>query len=131
VRIPDIYTLPNIDFVAGSTQDFVFHCYFYSGRRPHDLSTCTADFAIIDFVNKYGEPLKHKSMEVGSDWAVDGDIKNVLRVTLEPADTVDLPRGKYIYQITIKDINGDVDIPKQGIIHIVNNIHKAFVKQPI
>ena len=35
--------------------------------------------------------------------------------------------GKYIYQITIKDISGDVEVPKQGIFLVVNNINKGFI----
>lgn len=128
VRLPDPYTLPAIDFVGGSTQDFVFHCYFFANKRPHELSSCTANFSIINFVNKNGEPLVSKQMEVGADPIVDGEINNVLRVELTPSDTVNLPAGKYIYQITIRDASGSVDIPNQGIIHIINNINKAFVR---
>jgi len=51
-----------------------------------------------------------------------------LAVTLDPLDTVDLC-GKYIYQITIKDINGNIEIPKQGILFITNNINKSFIRQ--
>lgn len=129
MRIPDIYTLPQVDFVGGSTQDFAFHCYSVSKKRPQDLSSCTANFAIINFVNKNGEPRVNKEMEIGTDPSMDGEISNVLRVTLTPEDTIALPAGKYIYQISIRDISGDVEIPNQGIIHIVNNINKSFVNQ--
>jgi len=126
--IPDQYTLPPMDFVAGSTQELIFHCYFYRNRKPHDLSSCTANLAIINFINKKGDPLVTKSMEIGFDPTVDGTIYNVLRVTLDPEDTIDLPAGKYIYQISIRSIKGEVDIPKQGIIHIINNINRRFVQ---
>lgn len=128
MNIPNPYTLPPMDFVGGSTQDLVFHCYHYQSKKAQDLSSCTANFSIINFVNKKGAPLLSKPMSVGSDPVTDGDIHNVLRVKLTPSDTVNLPAGKYIYQITIKDVSGDVDIPNQGIIHIINNINKAFVK---
>lgn len=128
MNIPNPYTLPAIDFVGGSTQDLVFHCYFYRNKRPHDLSSCIANFSIINFVNKKGDPLVSKLMDIGADPSVDGEANNILRVTLVPTDTVNLPAGKYIYQIIIKDISGDVDIPNQGIIHIINNINKAFVR---
>lgn len=49
-------------------------------------------------------------------------------VTLSPIETVDLS-GKYIYQIIIRDIDGDVEIPKQGILYITNNINKNFIRQ--
>lgn len=128
MNIPDPYTLPAIDFVGGSTQDLVFHCYFYVNKTPHDLSSCTANFSIINFINKNGDPLVSKQMAVGADPDTDGEVKNVLRVTLTAEDTVDLPAGKYIYQVSIKDISGDIEIPKHGIIHIINNINKAFVR---
>lgn len=130
--IPNPYTLPAIDFVGGSTQDLVFHCYHYQNKNPQDLSTCTANFSIINFINKKGEPLVSKPMDIGSSKTgpnVDGEVSNILRVELTPLDTVDLPAGKYIYQIIIKDISGDVEIPNQGIIHIINNINKEFVKR--
>lgn len=50
------------------------------------------------------------------------------QLTVDPLDTVDLC-GKYIYQITIKDINGNIEIPKQGILFITNNINKSFIRQ--
>lgn len=128
MMIPNPYTLPAMDFVGGSTQDLVFHCYYYRNKQPHDLSSCIANFSIINFVNKNGKPLLSKQMEIRSDPGVDGGIHNVLDVTLAPADTVNLPAGKYIYQISIRDISGEVEIPNQGIIHIINNINKAFIR---
>lgn len=128
MNIPDRYTLPQMDFVGGSTQDLVFHCYFHIGRKPHDLSSCSANFAIVNYNHKDEEPLVSKPMTVSSDPGVDGGISNVLRVTLDPADTVDLPNGKYVYQVSIRDVSGDVEIPKHGIMHIINNINKAFAR---
>ena len=128
MNIPNPYTLPSMDFVGGSTQDLVFHCYHYLNKKAQDLSSCTANFSIINFVNKNGDPFVSKQMDTGAAPDVDGEVSNVLRVALAPLDTVNLPAGKYIYQITIKDISGDVEIPNQGIIHIINNINKAFVR---
>ena len=41
---------------------------------------------------------------------------------------MNLPAGKYIYQITIRDISGEVEIPNQGLIHIIKNINQAFIR---
>lgn len=125
--VPNQYTLPTIDFVAGSTQDFAFHCYFYANHKPHDLSSCEANFAIVSFNNKMGTPHIRKDMEIvpGNDTAE--GVHNTLNVTLDPKDTVNLPTGKYIYQITIRDISGDMEIPNQGIIYLVNNIDKESI----
>lgn len=120
------YTLPTIDFVAGETQDFAFYTYFYKSNQPFALSGCTANFSIVSFTNKTGVPILTKPME--SHFNDDVTAENVLAVTLDPLDTVDLC-GKYIYQITIKDINGNIEIPKQGILFITNNINKSFIRQ--
>lgn len=119
------YTLPAIDFVGGETQDLAFHVFFYKNRRPFSLSGCTADFSIVSFTNKMGAPILTKTMRVL--FHDSGDINNVLTVTLNPKDTVGL-YGKYIYQIQILDIDGDVEIPKQGILYITNNINKGFIR---
>lgn len=124
---PNPYTLPTIDFIGGSTQDLVFHCYFYVNKEPFDLSSCTANFSLINFVNKNGTPLVSKQMEIRADRETEGAVRNILAVTLDPFDTVKLG-GQYVYQITIKDISGEVDIPNQGIMRIINNINKAFVQ---
>lgn len=124
---PNPYTLPTIDFIGGSTQDLVFHCYFYVNKEPFDLSSCTANFSLINFVNKNGTPLVSKQMEIWTDRETEGAVRNILAVTLDPFDTVKLG-GQYVYQITIKDISGEVDIPNQGIMRIINNINKAFVQ---
>lgn len=119
------YSLPTIDFVGGSTQELVFHTFFSQNKRPFDLSACTANFAVINFVNKNGSPLISKKMEVDESEDGDGTATNILRVVLLPEDTVDLV-GKFIYQISIQDISGAVEIPDQGIIRITNNINKKF-----
>ena len=43
--------------------------------------------------------------------------KNIASVDLIPDDTLGL-YGKYIYQITIKDIDGEAEIPNQGFLLI-------------
>ena len=56
-----------------------------------------------------------------------GTIDNVLTVTLESLESVNL-FGKYIYQITIQDRDGEVEIPSQGIMYITNNIDKGIIR---
>lgn len=87
---------------------------------------CSIAVPIVSFTNKTGVPILTKPME--SHFNDDVTAENVLAVTLDPLDTVDLC-GKYIYQITIKDINGNIEIPKQGILFITNNINKSFIRQ--
>lgn len=120
------YTLPTIDFVGGETQDLAFNVFFYKNNQPFSLTGCTCNFSIVSFTNKMGTPILSKQMTAIFNDDVSSD--NVLTVTLNPTDTVDLC-GKYIYQIIIKDINGDAEIPKQGILYITNNINKNFIRQ--
>ena len=117
------YVLPTIDFVGGSTQDLLFHVYFHSVKNPFDLTGCSGRFALVNYLNKNGAPIftKNMTVESGAD-----DFDNILTVTLEPSDTADLA-GKYIYQISLKDGDGDVEIPKQGIMYITKNIDQGFV----
>lgn len=119
------YSLPTIDFVGGSTQELVFHTFFSQNKKPFDLSSCTASFAVISFINKNGSPLIIKTMQIDKSEYGDGTATNILRVVLQPEDTVDLV-GKFIYQISIQDISGDIEIPDQGILRIANNINKNF-----
>lgn len=123
--VSNIYSLPQIDFVGGSTQEFVFNVY---GReenpQPFTLSGCEANFSIIDYVNKTGEPIVSEKMEIRRG---DDGTNNVLFLELKPAKTLDL-FGKYIYQITLRDVDNNADIPKQGILYIHNNINKAFLR---
>lgn len=118
------YMLPTIDFVGGETQSLAFNLFFHKNKRPFSTTGCTANFAIVGFTNKMGAPILTKPME--GRFNDEGTINNVLTVTLEPSETVGL-NGKYIYQIQIRDIDGDVEIPKQGILYITNNINKGFI----
>ncbi len=119
------YTLPTIEFVGGETQDLLFHMYFYQDRKPFSMIGCTSNFSIVSFTNKNGAPILTKAMSVLEN--AGGTSFNVLSVTLSPQETYELS-GKYIYQISIKDVNGNMEIPKQGIMYIINNINKGFVR---
>lgn len=120
----EIFTLPTISFVGGETQDLAFNTYFFQSDKRYSLSGCTANFAVADYLDKTGMAIISKPMTVGYDTTC--TIDNVLNVTLTPSETVDLC-GKYIYQISMRDIDGDVEIPKQGILLITRNIDKTFI----
>lgn len=122
-----MYSLPEIRFVGGSSEDLQFHLYYdEDDPKPFNLFGGEANFSIVNFINKNSTPLVSKVMEIGMNEAETH--YNVVRVSLDPADTVDL-FGKFVYQITLKDIDGNVDIPHQGIINIYNNIDKSFTKR--
>lgn len=117
-----IYTLPQDSFVAGQTCKYAWRLYRKSGS-PFSANGCECKFALIDYSHKEDEPIFTKDVEfiVGEE-----GVENVATVTIEPEDTLYLD-GKYIYQLSIKDINGSIEIPNQGILYISNNIHKSFI----
>lgn len=119
----DPYTLPTIDFVGGETQKLVYHLYFKNTQQPITVVSCSASFSLVEYGNKHGEPIWTKDMTVSND----ENGHSSLFVTLEASDTIDLC-GKFIYQISIKDASGVMEIPKQGIIYITNNIDKEFAR---
>ncbi len=123
--INNVYNLPELDFIGGSSEDLVFHVYHEGDKtKPFGLTDGMANFSIINFINKNGTPLVSKKMSVEIDETE--TFYNVLTVLLEPSDTVDL-FGKFVYQITIKDIDGNTDL-QQGLIYIHNNINKDFIR---
>lgn len=119
------YELPTITFVGGETRDLAFHIYHYIGKRPYSLSDCDCTFSLVNFTTKGGKPILSKEMTVIYDETE--TIDNILTVTLESSESVNL-FGKYIYQITIQDRAGEVEIPSQGIMYITNNIDKGIIR---
>lgn len=123
----NVYTLPTIDFVGGETQKIVIHTYSPDGEEPYNVSGYSANFSVVSAMNKSGTPVITKAMDVSQAGEGEG---NVLSVCLEPSETVSMS-GKYIYQITIMDCDGGVEIPKQGIMMVTGNINKKFITQNI
>lgn len=122
----DVYSLPEVMFVAGQSNTLRWRL-FTEQNVPFNADGCIGNFALVDYSDKYNdEPLVSKplSFVIGDD--VTG-AKNVATVDLLPTDTLGL-YGKYIYQITIKDIDGEVEIPNQGIFNIFHNINESFLK---
>ena len=117
----DAYQLPTVEFVGGETQrlSFQFFRTTYSNMVP--LTSTTSNFSVISSHNKRGSPIISKSMEIRL--GDDGLTMNVLYVELDSSETLNL-FGKYIYQIVIKDVDGDIEIPMQGIMYVTNNINQ-------
>jgi len=124
--ISNVYSLPEIDFVGGSSATLIFNVYAnQDDPRPFAMTSCVANFAVIDYINKTGDPLISKQMIVRP--SSNNLIYNVATVELKPEDTLDL-FGKYIYQVTIRDAENNVDIPQHGVLYIHNNINKGFLR---
>lgn len=117
-----ICNLPEISFVGGETREFRFPLRDKKGR-VFDVSGATANFSVVGAMNRIGVPIISKPMEIVAN---ENGIASVLTVTLLPAETVNL-FGKFIYQISIRDFYGEIEIPSQGVLFITNNIDKSFI----
>lgn len=118
----NIYTLPEVSFVGGETQEFMFYLKNKNGES-FNADGATVDFSICDYSNKVGAPLLSYTPDILGD---SQGVASVLYVVIPKSDTAKL-FGKYVYQITIIDLEGDAEIPSQGIMNITKNIHQAFV----
>lgn len=120
------YTLPDWDFVGGETQNRVLTLQKEGGQK-YDLPGATAHLAIVDFVNCHSAPVLAKELQITQD----GDgLYCVVTIPLSPSETVNLS-GKHIYQITVKDVNGNTSIPQKGIMHISYNIDRSFILEGV
>lgn len=121
----DIYTLPEIPFVAGQSNTLRWRLFTQS-HVPFNAEGCIENFSIVDYSDQTGDPLISKPLQfvIGDN---ERGTKNVATVDLLPSDTLGL-YGKYIYQITIKDIDGEAEIPNQGFLQITHNINESFLK---
>lgn len=117
-----IYTLPQDDFVAGQTRKYAWRLLRESGHL-FNANGCEGAFSLLDYSHKEDDPILVKKLDFSAE---DEGVISVATVTLEPKDTIGLD-GKFIYQLSIKDPDGNIEIPNQGIFFISNNIHKAFV----
>lgn len=120
----DIYTMPEISFVSGQSMTIHWRLYTAS-REPFNAYKCTGNFSVVDYSDQTGEPLISKPLafSVGAE----NNVKNLAYVDLAPNDTIGL-YGKYIYQITIKDVKGMVEIPNQGFLYVAHNINESFLR---
>lgn len=127
MSFPNPFKLPEISFIGGSTQTFTFPAYFAKTNEQFDLSSCKSIvFSVSDYVNPWSEPVIKVDMEVlTEDTDNDGvSVSSVLKATLPPIKTRGLS-GKFIYQLEITDVEGNVEIPNQGIMYIFRNINSV------
>lgn len=113
-----IYTLPELTFVGGETQEMKFRLKEIDGSL-YNAKYCTANFSICNYSNKVGTPIITLTPTFISDG---GKIIHILHIVLPAEKTVNL-FGKYIYQIVIMDDTGRIEIPNQGIMNITRNIN--------
>lgn len=118
-----LYSLPKWEFVGGASQNRSFTLLRESGIE-YNLPESTASLAVVEFVNPRSTPILTKQCPVYTN--ADGTYCEVI-FKLSPSDTVSMS-GKYIYQITIKDVNGNTSIPQRGYMIVAENIDKGFVQ---
>jgi len=127
--LEEIYTLPTIrPFVAGEKQTIAMTLRTAKpNSKPFDATGCTINFSVINFGNKNGVSIISKLCDIRQD--TDG-IPCIAVVDLLPLETVTL-YGKYIYQITAIDLDGNTEIPMQGLMFITKNINQGFIQSNI
>lgn len=119
----DIFTMPEIRFVGGQSLTLRWNLYRKNGT-PYNAQRCTGNFSVIDYSDQDDETiLINKSVTFLENKE---GIINIAQVDLVPSDTKSLD-GKYIYQITIKDVFGEIEIPDQGFLQITHNINEGFI----
>lgn len=119
-QLPAWAELPTLSFDGGETKLFQVGLYTNRDRRVC-LSDAKAKLALVDFVNRSGIPLLHKDCTI-----IDSDDPCV-SFTLEPNDTKDLS-GKYIYQLTVRDLAGNIEIFR-GFLLIRENADRTTIEE--
>ena len=107
--------LPDWDFVAGSTQSRTLTLLKPTGES-YDMQNGVAHLAIVDYVNG-GEPVYTRQTALSAS-----DGKYCVVTFALPSDATKELFGRYTYQITILDGNGNTAIPHQGRMMIYKNI---------
>ena len=119
-----VYSLPELNFVGGGSQEFHFHL-LTAGGTPFDATGCDVAFAIVPYVNKCATALltKPATVSIGAE-----GVMNLATVHLESRDTAWM-HGRYVYQLSVRDKDEEVEIPGQGILNIACNIHQSFINE--
>lgn len=117
----NLYSLPEWNFIGGSTQTRTWTLYLPNGD-VQDVLKGTASLAIDSYVNPTGSPLISKVVNIEED--ANGNCC-LITFTLDPQDTVNMA-GSYFYTLTIKQGNY-IAIPHRGMMHITANIDKGFI----
>lgn len=110
----------NISCVAGETQELIFNLIDYSGM-PYDATGCSVNFAVSDYVNLgYARPYLSKNGTADA---------NTAHVVLLSTETLELPSSKLFYQLTLKDRDGNVEVPARGFFFVKDNINPDFIRE--
>lgn len=119
--VPEVYTLPSIEFVGGGVQKLLFHVYKSDNKTPLDVSGGTCNFAVRRFETMSDTPILSRTITLPSTAG------NLIAITLSATDTLDWS-GRYVYQMSYRDSSGVDEPPSQGLLYVTNNINKEFVR---
>lgn len=123
----EMYQLPTIEFIGGETETFIWNLWSLGPNEkinkntPFNASGHIVTFSLIEFSNKHGTPVISKGCQLIED---ENHILSKASVTLNTSETLNLT-GKYIYQLTVRNGEGEAEIPGQGIFFIARNIDKS------
>lgn len=116
------YKLCDLSFIGGESQELNLKL-FNSDNRQIDASNVISEFALSPYGHSIENPIFTTNGIVISSES--SSFTPYLRIILKPEDTVYFS-GKYIYQISLKDIFGNVEL-YHGLLTIENNNSKDFV----
>jgi hypothetical protein len=124
----NLYTLPEISFIGGEGQTILMSLWTPKpNSQPFNANSCKIDFSIINYSNKNGVPVVSKLCTLRDN---DDNIPCIAVAELLPLDTVTL-YGKYVYQVSFIDVDGNTEVPGQGIVYIQKNISVPFMQNNI
>ena len=116
-----IYNLPRMQFVGGETQDICFNLKTTSGAN-YATEGYDVVFSVREWGDREEDPILIKETNIKLN---DTGTASVIEVRFEPEDTVYLD-GQYIYQIMIFGDGNLCEIPGQGILNVIKNIHPGY-----
>lgn len=106
----------DLSIIAGETQSLYFHLVDQSGIS-FDVTGSHAFFSVSEYVPP-SSPLISKECIVNHD---------IVSIKLIPTDTLEIIPGKYTFQLTVINSDGDVEVPAQGFVFIQSNIDHLIV----
>jgi len=116
----DIYTLPQIEFIGGTSKIISFP--LTKSGLAFDAKNCSISFALTNFITSTTDPILTKTATLINDT---NNVKSIAQVSLTSWDTKSL-NGKFIYQLSVQDSSGYSDFP-QGICLIHRNINPSVI----
>lgn len=114
-----IYNLPSVQFVGGSFQNIRFHLETPS-VEVFDADSHEVNFSIMRWGYRGNPSISKRASLIPDRYGYS------IEINLLPSETVYL-YGKFIYQVSISDAAGYVEIPGRGIMDIIRNINPETI----